>query len=260
MFEAPDRNTAASLVGVLFAEDFDDEPSAETAQQRDLSPTDVATSDIVIADGQFSADDLTAARQEGFTAGYDAGSVDAKSCHDKAIAIACTAIGAALERDGAVCMRVLEQAVEAAVHLLMETLTALLPATCARNQAREVADVVRRLVGDMTGEAVMRVSVAAALHDDLRAALTSLPPHQARRVVLFPTDDMADGDVRLAWDQGTASFSAGRARRDVMGILEMLKLVQPVLETPQTTPRPHVSNRTTSMSAVPLEEGEKIDA
>lgn len=257
MLETPTHQTAPGLHGILFAEDFDDEPMVKI-DDTTLSDA-MPTPDIMIDAVQFSADDLAAARQEGYAAGRDAGMADAKGRHDKAIAAACDAIAAGIERDAAARADQIEQSVAAIARLLMDTLAAMLPATCARSQAREVADVVRTLVGDMTGEAVMRVSVAASLLDDLRSALISLPPPLLRRVVLFPTDDVAEGDALLTWDQGTASFSAARGRRAVMEVLVQLQLIQPERDTAPRILRPGMPT-TETLSSLPIKEGETINA
>lgn len=265
MLEAPNRHTAPSLHGILFAEDFDDEPMAQTELHGGRLPADTHAPEPESGAPHFSDDDMAIARHEGFAAGRDAGLADAKARQGQAISDACLAIAVSLERDAALGAHLIEQSVAAVARLLMDTLAAMLPATCARNQAREVADAVRSLVADMTSETVMRVGIAHALHDDLRSVLISLPPHLARRVVLCPTDDVADGDATLSWDQGTASFSAGRARRAVMEVLGVLQLIQPERETapPPLCPitiRPPTPPKTATLSAVPIKEGESIDA
>lgn len=265
MLDTPNRYTAPSLHGILFAEDFDDEPMAQAELHNGLLPADKLVPELGIVAPHFSAEDLTTARHEGFAAGRDAGLADAKARHDQRISDACASIAASLERDAAMGAHLIEQSVAAAVRLLIDALAAMLPATCARNQAREVADAVRGLVADMTGETVMRVGVAHAQHNDLRSALMSLPPHLARRVVLCPTDDVADGDATLSWDQGTASFSAGRARHAVMEVLAALQLIQPERDPapPHLRPPtvcPPIMRKTDTLFAVPIEEGESIDA
>lgn len=262
MLNTPNCHTAPSLHGILFAEDFDDEPMAQAELHDGLLPADKHAPEIGIGASHFSDEDLAIARHEGFAAGRDAGLADAKARQGQAISDACLSIAVSLERDAAMGAHLIEESVAAAARLLVDTLAAMLPATCARNQAREVADVVRNLVADMTGETVMRVGIAHTLHDDLKSVLMSLPPHLARRVVLCPTDEVADGDAKLSWDQGTASFSAGRARRAVIEVLGVLQLIQPERETvpPPTTMSPLTTLKTKTLSAEPIEEGESIDA
>jgi hypothetical protein len=248
-------HAAANLNGILFAEDFDDEPMVQAGQNGDLPTDTVLSAEPSMAAPQFFAEDLAAARHEGFSAGRDAGLADTKHHFEKATLDACASIAGALERDAAAGLLLIDQSIASVTCLLIDTLAAMLPATCAHNQAREIAAVVRELVADMTGETVMQINVAHALCDELKSALLPLPAHLARRVVLRPKDDVAEGDALLSWGQGTASFSAGRARRAVMEILGVLQLIQV-----DPDPASAAIRKTDILSAMAIEQGERINA
>lgn len=240
--------------GILYAEDFDDDLTVSAGLAAAPLKTESAIEQPVIIAPKFFTEDLVTARLEGYTAGRDAALTDAQVQHNDALINSCGCIAARLERDAAAGNDLIETSVAAATRLLVNMLASILPTTCDRHQAREVAGAIRSLVTDMISETVIQVGIARELHNDLKIALRSMPAHLTRRIVLCPTDNVAFGDATLSWVEGTATFSAGRARRAAIEVLELLHLIEPERKTASC-----IIQSSEMLSSLLVEEGESIN-
>lgn len=229
MAELESLGISAALGGILFAEDFGDDESSPDAPCRDDGDTDEIQPkhDIAEVEPHFSAGEVAAARQEGFDAGRAAGRDDTAAQQHRRVGDAIEKIGLVLDRDSAASLELTERSVEAVAHLLVSMLAAMLPSVCNRHAAREIAETVRNLVGGISHDTVMSISVAASLQDPVRSALMSLPVHIARRVVVIAVDTIPDGDASIEWTQGRASHSTKRTREAAIEILTQLGLLAP---------------------------------
>lgn len=229
MMAMPQSHRHAALDGILFAEDFDDDglPLSNGGGEDPAPPAGIPKQDIVEVEPHFSAEDLAAARQQGFDAGRQSGRDDARQLHQQKVAEVCERIAHFIEQDTDSSLQLTERSIEAVTQLLLGTIAALLPSVCNRHAAAEIATTVRNLVGGLSHETVISVSVAPSLQDALRTALMSLPPHTARRIVIVGVETMAEGDAGLEWAQGRASHSSQRARQAATEILTQLNLIDP---------------------------------
>jgi flagellar biosynthesis/type III secretory pathway protein FliH len=218
--------------GILFAEDFDDAFDAHPAS---YAADDAAPPEPEIIAPAFTAADVEAARREGHEAGHRTASAEAAHHLRAAAAQACESLAGLLTRARQDAQKLAEQSAEAAARLLFAALAAMLPSLCARHDPAEIAGVVRDVISAMTPDSALCVTVSPALLDEVRQALSTLPPDLARRVAIATQDGVAPGDARLTWDSGAASRSSRRAQQAVTDILTRLDLL------PAPTPAPHVS-------------------
>jgi flagellar biosynthesis/type III secretory pathway protein FliH len=213
--------------GVLFAEDFDEPPP----RPRD----DPADEPQIIP--PVPAPDIDEVRRESFALGEAQGEAAAQARIDEAALARDEHSRRLLERvaDGlhaaaAESGRVAEQGAEALAQLLLGTLGTLLPALCARHGPAEVAALARAVLPSLAHvpNAVIRVAPGAV--ERLEGELARLDPDLRARLTVAASDAMPDGDVRITWQDGSASRDTARlwqAIGEVLAPIGLLDIMAP---------------------------------
>lgn len=209
---------------VLFAEEFDLGPGI-TIIEAPAEPEVIAP--------VFTAADVEAARDAGWSEGRDAGLTEAEAAGAAIAREAIAAIGAQLGNAAEVAARIAEQAAEEIARLLLDALMTLLPALCARHAETEVREVIRAVLPPLTREPSITVRINPLIATAAEDEIGRLDPELAERVRLVPTETMAAGDIRVAWNDGMAVRDTRAAWDEVAAVLSGLGLL--VGGTPATS-------------------------
>lgn len=226
------HTTMAPTGGILFAEDFDLSDLLPNPAER--NEVDESASEII--EPVYCAANLEAARMDGFAAGQIAALELAEIRRHEATNAALASIVRYLaeQRDSATSLT--EATLDSVGKTLFACLVALLPATCARHQAGEVASLVRQTFAGMVAESSLRVAVAPDAIEDIRTALTGLDSSLLSRINLVPQSGLQGGDARIVWvDTNGSSISSGngasrnarKTRELIIEILTGLGLLDP---------------------------------
>lgn len=185
----------AGAARMLFAEEFDLAPG--------VTIIDAPPEPEIIAP-VFTAGDIAHARDAAFAEGHAAGIAEAEAAElgraRHALATMAAQLGAA-SQDAALLA---ERAAEEIARLLLDTLTTLLPALCARHGEAELRAVIRAVLPALMREPAVTVRINPLLAPAVRDELGRLDPELAERVRLVPAETMPAGDVRVAWQDGAA--------------------------------------------------------
>ncbi len=228
MIVASSPHLHRNIGGVLFAEDFDAPPPPSWRDDVIDEPQPVAAP---------SAPDIEAIRREALMAGRAQGYEDAMAgIDDRAATRAAScerllgAISAALTESAQEVRRMAEGNAEAIARLLLGTLATMLPTLCANHGAAEVAAIAGRVVPGLTQ--VPRITIRINPHalEAVNAGLEPLDPDLRERIVITPTDAVAEGDIRIGWADGSAWRDTGGLWRSVCEVLAPIGLLDP--ETP----------------------------
>ncbi len=186
---------------ILFAEDFDDDPSGVTVIPSAPEPE-------LAAEPMFSLADLDIARQDGWdegrAAGLAAGLAEAAASRAAQVAEVIGGISAQMATLAQAATAHAEEAAEEIARLLLESLMAMFPVLCARHGEAEVRGMMRVLLPPMIREPAITVRISPHLAQAAVDEISRLDPDLAERVRLVPTDAMAASDVRITWAEGGA--------------------------------------------------------
>ena len=196
-----------AFAAILFAEDFDD-PPAPPQHEQELEPE--------VLEPVFSLGELEAVRREAHASGVAAGMALTEDAHRQAVRVATQTVGEMLAESRGEAARAVDASAEALARTLLATLCAALPALCARHGEAELRDIVRALLPSLVHEPWVTVRVHPSLIDPLAAELHTLGAELAGLVMLTPMDAMLPGDVRIAWQHGSAS----RDTRSILGEID----------------------------------------
>ncbi len=204
---SPRRVGAARM---LFAEEFDLAPGV-TIIEAPAEPEIIAP--------VFTAADLDAARDAGWSEGREAGLAEAEAAGAATARAALAAIAAELGNAAEVAAGLAEQAAEEIARLVLDGLMTLLPALCARHGDTEVREVIRAVLPPLTREPSVTVRVSPLIADAVRDEIAGLDPDLAERVRLLPTEAMPAGDIRVAWNDGVAVRDTRAVWHEVAAVL-----------------------------------------
>lgn len=204
---SPRRVGAARM---LFAEEFDLAPGV-TIIEAPPEPEIIAP--------VFTAADVEAARDAGWTEGREAGIAEAEAAGVALAREAIAAIGAQLGNAAEVAAGIAEQAADEIARLLLDALMTLLPASCARHGETEVREVIRAVLPPLTREPSITVRVSPLVGTAAADEIARLDPELAERVRLVPTEAMAAGDIRVAWNDGMAVRDTRAVWNEVAAVL-----------------------------------------
>ncbi len=230
-----------SLVGVLYAEDFDDDgedlapapasagffamrratdkpvPEAEPIEPEPVEP------DVI--EPSFTAAELDAARAEG----REAGRVEAERglVASRTAMMSLLAVGLSEVQDSA--RDVAKASAEDVARCLLSMVAACLPALCERQGAAELQALARALLPALVDEPRIVVRVHPYMQAAMQAEIAALDIELAERVQLLPTEAVAPGDARISWADGAVVRDTARARRAVEDALAVLGLFDPKL-------------------------------
>ena len=205
-----------SLLGVLYAEDFDDDGLALATPEPQPGP------EPEIIEPSFSALELDAARAEARQAGRAEAEHGLATSRNRLLAK--LAEGVADARAGAFAAA--EQAAEGVARCMLSALAACLPALCEQHGAEELRVLVRTLLPALSEEPRITMRVNPDMAPAMQAEIDALDAEIAERIHLLPTDSVAPGDARISWTEGTATRDASRARAAFEQGLASLGLLQ----------------------------------
>jgi flagellar assembly protein FliH len=194
---------------ILYAEDFDADPV--TAPPPPPPPPLFTEAELAAA--------CEAARAEGMREGARAAEGEQLALTARALA----EIEAALDdaREAAVARA--EAAAEEVARLLLAALGAAFPELCSAHGPAEAAAVARTILPALAREPSVSVRAAprsaAALAAALAAELDRRDPDLAARLRVVPAPGMTEGDVRVAWTDGTATRDVRAVWRGVLDAL-----------------------------------------
>ena len=253
------RQTHQSSSGILFAEDFDDDEDIQRLKSNSAASIDIAPPESVPA--HYTACELEAAQQKGYLQGHVAALAELAGQREASLAATCAQIAERLVLGDQGMAIVVERAAESTAKLLFEILLSMLPTLAKRHDAAEIVALVHSVIVEMTQDIAMCVAVVPDMIDEIRAALTALPPNLARRVVIAGQDGLLAGDARLSWSGGTAVRSSSRMQQAITDILIQCELLEPATPLAFTKRQSWQRGLPTTTPATPNvhQELEKID-
>ena len=198
---------AARSGGALFDEDFDRPPAPPPPPEPE------------VVEPAFSAAELETAREAAHREGRDAAQTEfecsAKAAAGKALADISAQIAAAREDAAAIA----EDAAAAMARLLMDCFATSFPSLCARHGKAEAAAILREILPALRREPKISVRVNTHIAAEMTAEIDALDPDLAGKVRLIPTDAIAMGDVKIAWEHGDANRDTAALWRQIEDIL-----------------------------------------
>jgi len=167
----------------------------------------------------FTAAELLAAREEAAQDSRDRAIAEveasARLASTRALAEIAAQITAAREQAAAIA----EQSAEAIARLLLDCFATAFPALSAQHGAGELAAVLREILPALHREPKITVRINPHLMPAMTEELHSLDAELAVRVRLIPTDSVAVGDVRVAWENGAAIRDAASLWSQIESVL-----------------------------------------
>jgi flagellar assembly protein FliH len=118
-----------------------------------------------------------------------------------------------------------DRAARSIARLLIQALMKMLPAACARLGATEIADVARAVLPGLRQDPRVVLSVHPSLAADIEVELARLGTEVRERTVLAPTDALPPGDVRITWQDGSASRDTTDLMRRVAAVFAQYGLM-----------------------------------
>lgn len=215
---------------ILFAEDFDASPGItvldEPPEEPELPPPPPPPPAITEAD-------VVAARADAYAEGHRNGLARAAADRAEVTRQMLGVIADRLQGARAEASRVAEEHANAVARLLLGTLATMLPALCARHGAAEVTALTRAVLPALVREPRVTIRISPHVVAAVEQELARLDPELHGRVSLVPTDAVTPGDVRIAWQDGTAIRDAASLWRNVAGALAPFDLLPPDALAPE---------------------------
>jgi flagellar biosynthesis/type III secretory pathway protein FliH len=208
-----------TLLGVLYAEDFDADGTFAAAPKPAEPPAEAAEPEIV--EPVYTAAEMEAARDEGRAAGR------AETEHGLAAARThmLGLIATGMDEARSAATQVAEAVAAEVARTLLTALVACLPALCAQHGATELRALAHAVLPALMDEPKITVRVNPSMIAAMSIEIAALDSEIAERIVLLPTEQLEPGDGRVSWQEGSAVRDAGRARAAVEDALAALGLL-----------------------------------
>ncbi len=205
-----------SVLGVLYAEDFDDdgESTPHAAEHPVPEPE--------IIEPSFTSTELDVARAEARAAGRT--EVEHGLAATRLHMLSLLATGIADSRAGA--RDAAMAAAESMAKLMLTILNLCLPAMCKSHGAAELSALAKTILPGLIDEPKIVVRVNPQMVPTMQAEVAALDFELAERIQVLPTDAVAPGDARISWGDGSVIRDAGSARRMVEDALASMGLLQ----------------------------------
>ena len=203
--------------GVLFAEDFDLPECESNGRDPDGREADGCEPEVIAP--VFDPAQMAAAKAASFDEGWAAGRAALLAEDAAGLRQAVETLSAELEAARQAARSIGEQAAEAVARLLLAALGVVMPALCASYGDAEANAVARIVLPALNGEPEIIIRAHPRTAPGLLAAIARIDPDLAARVRLTPTDAMAPGDLRIAWQDGLAVRDGAALWREVAAIL-----------------------------------------
>ena len=205
-----------SLLGVLYAEDFDDEGELpETDEPAPLQPETI--------EPLFTFAEVETARAQARQDGR--GDAEHGLAASRNHLLGLLAAGVADARTGA--HEAASAAAEQVARCMLSALAACLPALCKQHGGAELCALAAALLPALTDEPRVVLRINPEMMPVMEAELHSMDPEIAGHVSLLPSDTVAPGDARLSWTDGSAVRDAARVRAAFEAGLASLGLLEP---------------------------------
>lgn len=163
--------------------------------------------------------DLDAIRDAAYSEGVASALSRAMSEREEAGRQALSAIADRLADACEHAAAVAEQSAEAVSKLLLAIVARALPAACARQALPEICAVMQSVLPAIAREPQVTIRVSPHLSPLLEVELRALAPDLFARITLIPTDALAEGDVRIGWQDGAAVRSVADIWPRIAGLL-----------------------------------------
>jgi flagellar biosynthesis/type III secretory pathway protein FliH len=189
---------------LLFDEDFD-------------LPSKPSEPEVI--DPVFTAAELMAAREEAAQDGRDRAVAEAEGSIRAVSSRALAEIAAQLVATRDEAATIAEQSAEAIARLLLDCFAAAFPVLSARHGAGELGAVLREILPALHREPKISIRVNPQLIAVVTEEIQALDSDLSARVRLIPTDGVALGDMRIAWEHGAATRDAASLWSQIESVL-----------------------------------------
>ena len=216
MIPSAQRPLRQNMVGVLYAEDFDDEGETSVAERPGSPP------EPEIIDPVFTAAELDLARAEA----RQAGRVEAEHGLTASRTQMLGLLAAGVANTRAEAHEAAQAVAEDVARCMLSAMAACLPSLCERHGANELRALMRALLPALSDEPRITVRINPHMLGSIQAEIALLDPEIAERVHLLPTDAIPPGDARVTWAEGSAVRDTARARAAFEDGLATLGLLQ----------------------------------
>jgi flagellar biosynthesis/type III secretory pathway protein FliH len=183
-------SSAGGPGALLFGEDFD------------LPPPSRKPETVVPL---YSAAELAAAREQAANESRDKALAEADQSDRAAVSRTLAQIAAQLDAAREEAASIADQSAEAIARLLLDCFAAAFPSLCARHGAGELGAILREILPALHRQPRITVKVNPRLVPAMAEEIQCLDAELAARVRLIPTDAVASGDARVAWENGAAT-------------------------------------------------------
>jgi flagellar biosynthesis/type III secretory pathway protein FliH len=203
----------------LFDEDFD-------AREQAPEPE--------VIEPVFSATELASARDAAWREGHEAGFAAAAATETAAISRALQAISDQVSDARAAAAEQADAEAGEIAGLLLDSLAAAFPALCVRYGEAEVRALAAAVLPGLGQEPSITVRVSPRIAPGLAREVSRIDPDIATRVQIVACDAMTEGDVRIAWRNGSAARDAAALWQQVAEILAPAGLLRPQMALKET--------------------------
>lgn len=205
------------VLGVLYAEDFDDDAGAAPA-----GPDHPHMAEPEIIEPVFTAAEVERARLQARQAGQAEAEGGVLAARNRLLGVVASGLADARSaaHEAAATMA------EGVARAMLSALAACLPKLCQRHGELELRALVAALLPALCDEPKILLRVHPAMADGLLEDIGTLDAELAEQAHVLPTGSIPPGDVRITWEGGSAvrdaaaacaAFKAGLA---ALGLLE----------------------------------------
>ena len=199
------RATLSPAAGILYAEDFDEEPA----------PPEPAPD----PDPVYTGADVEEARLQGTDAGRAEATASAELAELQSRSAALAGIVSGLNELAQGVATELERSTAELSRTVLSLLHAALPSLMESTAGREVSGLLSRVLPGLHAERTVTVRISPHLADRVGADLDALDEEHRNRIVLVPTDALLPGDLRVSWHDGSLLRDTGAIHRATRAIL-----------------------------------------
>lgn len=153
----------------------------------------------------FSAAELMTAREDAARDSRDSALAEADQSTRAAACRSLAQIAAQITAARAEAASIAEQSAEAIARLLLDCFATAFPALSARHGPGELAAVLREILPALHRQPKITVRINPRHVPAMTEEINSLDADLAARVRLIPSDAVAPGDARVAWENGAAT-------------------------------------------------------
>lgn len=211
----------------LFETSFDDESE----------PDPVADEPEAVEAPAITAEDLVAARSEGYALGHAAGAEEERSATSRMHAMAAERLACRVaEIDGAL-QEVAESAPREAIALALSVVRRILPDYVRREGVREIEAILRECLRELIDEPRLVLRVGEASFDAVNEILTPVTTRAgfAGRVVMLADEALTESDCLVEWADGGAERSVARTWREIDETVKRILAMPQGAASDQTT-------------------------